>query len=38
MSSSRDRVSRKRSYEMIDKLVKFEEVLEGKMGLGNDLD
>jgi hypothetical protein len=37
MSSSRDRVSPRRSYEMIDKCTKFEQVLKGKTGLGNDL-
>jgi len=37
MSSSRDRVSPRRSYEKIDKCTKFKEVLKGKTGLDKDL-
>jgi len=37
MSSSRDRLSPRRSYEKIDKGTKFEELLEGKTRLGNKL-
>ncbi|MER9876958.1 hypothetical protein NKJ12_28700 [Mesorhizobium sp. M0195] len=36
MSSSGDRVSWKRAYEMIEKCAKFEEVCERKSGRGND--